>query len=468
MTILDTIVEKKREEVEIRKSQSPLSSFVDNLEKSDISFYDALQGKNRVHLIAEVKKASPSKGLIAKNFDLEKTVQLYNRYASAMSILTDESFFQGSFYNLETARKNSNLPLLCKDFIIDEYQIYEARKYGANAILLIAAILTQEEMKHFYSLATDLNMDVLFEVHDKEELDKTLPLNPRIVGVNNRNLKDFSIDYELTNKLAKFIPEECVIVAESGIETWEDVQGVQGTADAMLVGSSIMGAPSPKEKIHQLTQLPQIKICGITNTEDALEACKAGASYIGLIFAPSPRKIDKQQAQEVIEAIRNNHKDIRVGGVFVNQDNCFDIATDLNLDFVQLHGDEGTAFVRKNKTNFEGEIWRSISVTDSINLSKEELIDIFDHYSRILFDTAGTSDQRGGSGKTFNWNLVEELSEFPIAPHQIIVAGGINPENIQDARKTYAWTLDVSSGVEASKGKKDPQKLKDLFWNLKK
>ncbi len=462
--ILEIIIEHKKKEVLERKIQTPLESFINTLEKSNTSFYEAIKGKNRVHLIAEIKKSSPSEGIIVKKFELEKTIRLYNRYASAISVLTDEKFFSGSFYNLEKARKLSYLPILCKDFIIDEYQIYEARKYGANAILLIATILNEEELSRFYKIAQNLNMDALFEVHNEEELKKVLKVNPKIIGINNRNLKDFSIDHELTEKLSKFIPEDCLIVAESGISKWEDVENIKGIADTMLVGTSIMKNENPLLKIEELTQLPRIKICGITNTEDALEAVKCGASYLGLIFAPSPRKIDKNTAKKIILEVRKITAEVKIGGIFVNDDNVYKIANELSLDFVQLHGDENNEEIKKGKKLFKGEIWKSIPIPNEIIGVNEFLKDIENvPCNTIVFDTKSDSNVRGGTGKTFNWNI---LKYFPRYKKVLVLAGGINPENIQEARD-YADIIDISSGVEKEKGKKDFDKIRKLFWEFK-
>ena len=536
--ILSKIIQHKKQELIKRKKEKPLFEIKKDIKKSDISFLNAIKGKNRVHLIAEIKRASPSKGIIVKDFQLEETISLYNKYASAISVLTDEHFFGGSFYNLQKTRELSHLPLLCKDFIIDEYQIYEARHYGANTILLIAAVLDTHELKGLYKVVQSLNMDVLFEVHDEQELGKVLDVGAKIVGVNNRNLKDFSIDLELTNKLSKKIPDDVILVSESGISCTEDAINIWGTADAMLVGSSIMGDMNPKEKIEELSliqnsqgdkiynrskrsfdklrmtekvfqHLPKIKICGITNAEDAIEAIKCGASYIGLIFADeSPRKIDIKKAKEIIIDIKTSFKlsknvvlrqaqddirqaqslsstqsgnDIRKSschtepvevskdsispsikfiGVFVNQKDCFQIGKDIGLDGIQLHGEENNKFIKEGKKIFKGEIWKAIG-NEQLGMSNDQWRNI----DVLLVDNA-TKEKHGGTGETFNWE--ESLDKLRMKDIKTLtaIAGGINSNNIQKARE-YGAILDIGSGVEEKPGKKDLKKLKELFKNLK-
>ncbi|MBT4937480.1 bifunctional indole-3-glycerol-phosphate synthase TrpC/phosphoribosylanthranilate isomerase TrpF [Candidatus Peregrinibacteria bacterium] len=473
--ILSKIIEYKKKELIKRKTEKPLLEIKKNIKNSDISFLDSIKGKNRVHLIAEIKRASPSKGIIVKNFQLEETISLYNKYASAISVLTDEHFFGGSFYNLKRTSELSYLPLICKDFIIDEYQIHEARYHGANAILLIAAVLDTNELKHLYKIAESLAMDVLFEVHNEEELEKVLNVKPKIIGVNNRNLKDFSIDLNLTKKLSKKIPDDIVIVAESGISCKSDVVNVLGVADAMLVGTSIMGSKNPNEKIQELTMLPKIKICGIINAEDAIEAIKCGASYIGLIFAnESPRKIDIKKAKEIITHIKKacHTEPVEVYsetrqkappqfiGVFVNQTECFQTAKDLELDGVQLHGEEGEEFIKGGKKIFKGEIWKAVNNEQwAMNNEQWEDIDV------LLIDNA-TKEKRGGTGEAFNWELLSFPRKAKNGGYHLALAGGINPQNIQKARK-YSDILDIGSGVEEKPGEKNFKKIRELFWNLK-
>lgn len=230
------------------------------LRKSTRSFSEALSngGKNGKSLIAEVKFASPSKGKIFKGrIGAESAVKIAKIYekngASAISVITDERYFMGSFDYLKAVRKATSLPLLCKDFIVSEYQIFKAREYGADAVLLIAKLLSAEKMQHFLNVARSLEMECLLEVHDEEELEKVLKTDAKIIGINNRNLKNFTVDFETTNRLVKKIPKGKIILAESGISSREDLKKLDKRAKAILVGTGLMSAKNITKKIHELT-----------------------------------------------------------------------------------------------------------------------------------------------------------------------------------------------------------------------
>ena len=225
---------------------------------SDRSFYDAISGKD-ISLIAEIKKASPSEGLIFKDFEdnfnpCEIAESYENANVAAISVLTDENFFQGSFQDLEDVQSvTEKTPLLCKDFIVSEYQIQKARDFGADAVLLIAALLTVNQMQKYLNIAKDLNMDCICEVHNEEELEKVLLTDARIVGINNRNLKTFEVDLETTNRLVPLIPEELLIISESGIRCRADIKGLDPRVNAVLIGTALMKAENIQLKILELT-----------------------------------------------------------------------------------------------------------------------------------------------------------------------------------------------------------------------
>jgi indole-3-glycerol phosphate synthase len=246
--ILNDIVEQRKIQLEKEEERKPFEKLmeeVEGIETNCKNFYKALSG-NKLAVIAEIKKASPSKGIIREDF---KPIDLAKDYikagANALSILTEEHYFQGSTRYLRKIRRETYLPILRKDFIIDEYQIYESRLYGADAILLIAAILDDEQMERFDDVASGLGMSVVFEVHNKEELDRVLKLNPLIIGINNRDLTDFTIDLSTTERLALDveIPPETLIISESGIATNADMKFVRSCgANAVLVGEKLMKA----------------------------------------------------------------------------------------------------------------------------------------------------------------------------------------------------------------------------------
>ena len=242
--ILNDIIEKRKIQLEREKSAVAF----EEIKKKAISidtpchdFYKALTGE-KLSVISEVKKASPSKSVIKKDFKPVETAIAYeNAGADAISCLTEEFYFQGSSKYLQEIRKSVNLPILRKDFIFDEYQIFEARAIGADAILLIAAVLDTDTMKHFKDIAEGLGMNCLFEVHNEEELESILKCSPKIVGINNRNLKTFEVSLENTVRLSKMIPDKCLLVSESGISVNNDMKKVKSAgADAVLIGETLM------------------------------------------------------------------------------------------------------------------------------------------------------------------------------------------------------------------------------------
>ncbi len=254
--ILDKIVARKKEEVAVlhREGIHLPKEFVDKEISPPRGFRAALLDYSGVSIIAEAKKASPSKGVMCADFDIEKIVSHYQENgAQAISVLTDVDFFQGSLKNMLKAREKSTLPVLRKDFIIDVLQIKEASIYGADAILLIAAILDTNQLQDYFIYAKELNMDVLLEVHDEAELEKSLQTDCDLIGVNNRNLNDFSVDIETTFRLQKLVPEEIPLVSESGLRDRNDIKKLQdhGIA-AALIGETLMRAGTDKQTLQNL------------------------------------------------------------------------------------------------------------------------------------------------------------------------------------------------------------------------
>ncbi len=269
MTILDDIVKYKRTEELPRQMEQRAAALVQAeamLAPTPRDFVAALRTSKRVALIAEVKKASPSQGLLRPNFDpLELATTYAENGASALSVLTDTRYFQGSLDNLTQIRRQLDSaslpasrftlppPLLRKDFIFDPYQVYEARAAGADALLLIAAVLNDTEMADLLSLAHSLGLTALVEVHNRAELARVLPLQPRLIGVNNRNLHDFSVDLNTCIELRQHVPADICFVAESGIHTAADVARLADEGiDAVLVGEALVKAKDVGQKVREL------------------------------------------------------------------------------------------------------------------------------------------------------------------------------------------------------------------------
>ncbi|MEA3489574.1 MAG: indole-3-glycerol phosphate synthase TrpC [Candidatus Omnitrophota bacterium] len=254
--ILSKILEEKRRE--IGEAQKKIS--LPDLKKEAESLYirsmfkKNISRKGHVNLIAEIKKSSPSKGIIRADFDPLKIALTYHiAGASAISILTDERFFDGKLEYLTMIKKRVMIPILRKDFIIDEYQVYESAVAGADAILLIAQILTQEELNRYLGISKDLGMDVLVEVHNEEDAEKALNASASIIGINNRDLTTFNIDISTTQRLLRLIPETKVIVSESGIESYEQVMFLKSLGvNAVLIGETFMRAGNIGEKVREL------------------------------------------------------------------------------------------------------------------------------------------------------------------------------------------------------------------------
>ncbi|GAB6099307.1 indole-3-glycerol phosphate synthase TrpC [Halanaerocella petrolearia] len=253
--ILDKIVKHKREEVKQQKEDKSVSELKSQINRLDDTrdFKSALKDSG-MSLIAEVKKASPSKGVIKEEFEPVKTASQYEvAGAKAISVLTDQEFFQGQLNYLQQIKDKVSLPILRKDFIIDPYQIYQARAYGADAILLIAAILTEQELADYLQLATDLGLDVLLEVHNRQELQQALEVDSDIIGINNRNLKVFEVDLATTLGLQRLVPDNKVIISESGIKDGSDISLLEKhNIDGVLVGEALVKSNDIKSKVKEL------------------------------------------------------------------------------------------------------------------------------------------------------------------------------------------------------------------------
>ena len=254
--ILSRIIEEKRREVEEAKERKSLEDLIREVKGICVksSFKKNISRPHHINLIAEIKKASPSKGILRGDFNPAKIAITYQANgASALSVLTDERFFEGRLEYINKVKESISLPVLRKDFIIDEYQIYESVAAGADAILLIGEILSTNEMTGFYELATSLGLDVLTESHTEEDLEKALASGASIIGINNRDLHNFRVDLSVTQKLVRLIPQNKVRVSESGIRTHEDVMFLKSLGvNAVLIGEAFMESSDIAAKMREL------------------------------------------------------------------------------------------------------------------------------------------------------------------------------------------------------------------------
>ena len=254
--ILDDIVEKRKEQLEREKENFPLEDMKEmalNSKRVSLDFRAALKADG-ISIISEVKKASPSKGIISEDFRPTEQAKAYEEAgADAISCLTEEHFFKGASKYLADIRASVNLPILRKDFIFDEYQIYEAKVLGADAVLLIAAILSEEKLLKLSRLAASLGLFCLTEVHNEEELQKVIRCKCDIIGINNRDLKTFHVDLNTTKRLAKLVPYDAVLVSESGMKNGDDIKEVKEYgADEVLIGETLMRSGDIKNTINEL------------------------------------------------------------------------------------------------------------------------------------------------------------------------------------------------------------------------
>ena len=359
------------------------------------------------------------------------------------------------------------IPVLRKDFIIDEYQIYQAKLWGASAILLICACLDVPTLTKFRELADSLGLSSLVEAHDEHEVQMAIDCGARIIGVNNRNLKDFTVDVQNSVRLRNLVQDDVIFVSESGLETPEDIQVLRdNNIGVALMGETFMRSPNKVEKLAYLYgptyYTPKIKMCGISKVETIPAIVDAKPDYMGLVFAPSKRQVTVEQAKTLVEelhkqyAVRYNSETIKIVGVFVNEtiENLLKIAEEVKLDVIQLHGDEDESFIQILKEKSNVEVWKAVQVRSAADAEKW----IDSSADMLLFD-AYHKDERGGTGEVFDWSSLDEF-ERPF-----MLAGGIDSTNVARAIRTVRpYGLDISSGIETN-GVKDDEKMK-AFTNI--
>ena len=266
-TILDKIINQKKIDLAEQKKDLPLDKLKELVKENEkkneksLSFYESLAGNQGTNIIAEIKRVSPSKGPLRPDLNpIDLAKEYESSGAKAISVLTEEKFFHGSLKDLIAVNENVQIPILRKDFVVDEYQIWEAKLYGASAVLLIAAVLSIEEMGIFYELANKLGLNALFEVHNEEEINKIISLEPKIIGVNNRNLHTFEVSLDTSFSLISKYGERfkndkfsTLWVSESGIYERSEIASLMNAGfKAFLIGESLLKFPTPSEKLKEL------------------------------------------------------------------------------------------------------------------------------------------------------------------------------------------------------------------------
>jgi indole-3-glycerol phosphate synthase/phosphoribosylanthranilate isomerase len=452
--VLDRILARTREDLARRIHATPLHRLRAEVSPSERGFSAALR-RPRTGFVMECKRASPSEGLICSDYDPAAVARAYAVRADAISVLTDAAFFQGSHQHLRAVRAAVHLPILCKTFVIDPYQVFEARASGADCVLLMLSVLDEAGYRACTAAAREAGIETLTEVHTAEELDRALRWNAPLIGINNRNLKTLRVDLGTTKRLAPLVPSDRVVLCESGIGSHTEARDLRGAVDGFLVGTSLMRAPDLPRAVSALVH-GEVKVCGLTRPQDAAAAWQAGAVFGGLVFAPeSPRRVTEDEARAVRDAAS-----LAWVGVFVNESPaCIaDLAQRLGLHAVQLHGEESAAAVRALRPLLPPgcAIWKALRVRDCVPLVDETGAD------RLLLDT-WQPDRRGGTGERFDWGILHSHPD----KHRLILSGGLTPESAGDADALGVAALDVNSGVEERPGIKSPARLAAFFAALR-
>ena len=477
MTILEELAAYAEVRVAEAKKRIPTEEMkrrAEALPKGDFPFEKALR-KPGISFICEYKKASPSKGLIAPDFPYLDIAKQYEAAgADCISVLTEPKWFLGSDAYLKEITEAVSVPCIRKDFTVDEYMIYEAKVLGASAVLLICSILSEERIREYIGICERLGLSALVEAHDADEIRMAVRAGARIIGVNNRNLKDFSVDTGNSARLRELVPAGVTFVSESGVSGPEDIAKLrEAGVDAVLVGEALMRADDKKAMLRSMREAgatqstacaadaPKraacgiataastatvastlIKLCGLSRPEDIETANALLPDYVGFVFYPkSKRNVSYRKAAELKKLLDPR---IKAVGVFV--DECPEvIATLINkgtIDVAQLHGSEDNAYIEKLRKLTDLTVFQAFRVKSPEDIQKAEQSTA----DMILLD-AGM-----GTGTAFDWSLIGSIRR----PY--LLAGGLDAGNVTQAIKTLRpCGVDVSSGIETG-GVKDREK----------
>lgn len=452
-TVLEGIVAKRRTHLPaIRERVAHVD--LEALPRSERSFFDALNGTNR--FIMECKSASPSLGLIRDHYEPGAIARVYSRYASAISVLCEPERFGGDYDHLQTVALSTHLPVLCKDFIIDPIQVYAARYFGADAILLMMSIVDDETYSELKQLADALGLDVLTEAITEEEVARAAAFGVDVIGINNRNLHDLTIDLDRTAQLAPHIPAGKVIVSESGIRDSHTVRQLGAHANAFLVGSQLTGTPDIDRACRELV-FGTNKVCGLTTWSAAQAARAAGAVYGGLIFEEaSPRTVSRETAQDIIA----HEPDLSYVAVSRRTTGWDELAFE-GVDALQIHAPyQGSTEAELDLTASvravagERQVWRAIDMTAPHGPSLATAL--ADAADMLILDSGP-----GGTGTSFDWSTVPAAVK-----DKTLLAGGLNLSNLTEALRVGTLGLDLNSGVE-NNGRKDTGLIARTFDTIR-
>lgn len=440
-TVLEDIVAGRRghlEEIRARIAHVDRST----LTRSTRSLYENLRadGRGGNRFIMECKSSSPSLGMIREHYEPGAIARVYSRYACGISVLCEPDRFGGDYDHLATVASSTHLPVLCKDFIIDEVQIHAARYFGADAILLMLSVLSDEEYAALADVAARYDLDILTEVIDEDEVERAVRLGANIFGINHRNLHDLSIDLDRSARLSALLPDDAVVVSESGIRDSETVRRLGGHSNGFLVGSQLTSQPDIDLAARELVYGPN-KVCGLTSPTAAQAAAAAGAVYGGLIFdESSPRNVSRETARQIIAS----EGGLKYVAVSRRTSGFAELCID-GVRAVQIHApyqgsvEAERALIAAVRAEVDCEVWRAISMT---SVDGDVATAIADDVDKLVLDSG-----EGGTGTTFDW------ADVPAEVKQrSLLAGGLSPHNIADALAVGCLGLDLNSGVEYPAG----------------
>lgn len=425
-------------------------------------FPKALTGGGRLtRLIAEIKAKSPSHPAFRQPASPASLARFYRRNgAAALSIVVDAEHFGTSLSDVAAVKAAVDLPVLTKDFIVAEEQISEAWAAGADAVLLIVGMLDEGSLKRLLAFAHGLGLHVLVECHDRREIELAGAAGASIVGVNNRNLATLETDLSHGAGMLPHLSANVIRVSESGLYSRDDILTMAGHgADAFLVGHALLQHPDPGRKVAELSGKEdagalRIKICGITNVDDARSAHDAGADILGLICAESPRRVSLDSGRAIRKALPN----ARLCGVFVDPrwEDLTAAVANLDLDMIQLHGEESPDFVRKVRDHFGCPVNKALTPDQAT----PERVAAYDAAAYILVDLPKGTDKH-----RFTFADCQRAAAPLIrAGHSVFLAGGLNPGNVKNALTApFPFAVDIAGGVEAEPGVKDPHLIQQFI-----
>lgn len=480
--ILERIVASKDAEVAaLRRNRRALTRAAEEAPPA-LPVLGPMAASPRVSVFAEVKRRSPGAGPIAPGLDPVALSAAYQAGgARAVSVLTDGPWFGGSLADLEAVAGPRTVPVLRKDFVVDPLQVLEARAAGASLVLLVARILDPVLLADLRAMVHELGMAALVEAHDEREVDQSLKAGARMVGINNRDLASFETRLEVTERLAPRVPDDVLVVSESGIREASDVaRAAAAGAAAVLVGEALVRSGDPAQAVAEMAAVPRpgvrsadrttaAKVCGVTSPGDAATVADAGADYMGVVLSPGyGRSVGLRRAREVFGAC-DGARPRRVG-VFVNEGpgRVVETARALRLDVVQLHGRESPRAVAEVGAAGPWRVWKTVHAGPA---GPARLADEIAPYAGVadgVLVDAWDPTSPGGTGRAFAWDRVGDMVRRA-APEALFAAGGgMTPANAASAVGALAPdVLDTSSGVESvagaadlGPGAKDPAKVR--------